>query len=1011
MFSPFDSESLENIDAIFDFECKYYQPDAYRNLVKILHRPTSFFHLNCQGISAKWEKFSLLLTELYHDLTFSFDFIGISEVFSHNCDGRIHLEGFHPIISNLREHSTRGGVALFINSKFNYVVRKDLSIFLPHIFESLFIECIVNKKKTIVGVVYRPNTPPKADLDIFSFHLIELMEMISLETKNCIIMGDINIDFLNESSHSKTSEIVDNVYSCGYSPVITQPTRVTDNSATLIDQIFLNTRGVTSNCKSGIIVTDVSDHYGVFLLANCMTQEHSQTENSPTPYRVYSENNINQFTNILQSMDLTNIISENSAQLSYDKLHEKLQAAHSLAFPLKIRQGNRKRNKHNPWITPGIIKSCKTKHKLLNKARMKNKVKPENENVVKYRKYNDILNKIIKEAKIKYFISNLEENKRNSKEVWRLLKMAIGRQRSEKVGILELLNDNKLYTGKNNIVNIFNEYFINTVEGIRNDIPNSNHDFKRYLPASCSRSIFIEPITETDIITIVKALKEKSSYGYDCISTKLLKRGLPALAAPLTHIINLSIMSGTVPEQLKLAKVIPVHKGSDPKLCNNYRPISLLPSISKIFEKVMYSKLMSFFNHTNALYKHQYGFRSGHSTVHPVLHLLNACAQAHNKRPPEHTLGIFCDLSKAFDVIDHKILLYKLHNMGVRGLALNWFESYLSNRKQYVEIENTKSNIKEIKHGVPQGSVLGPLLFLVYVNDINTKYDNNTLCFADDTTIFVTSSNPNELFLKANENLNKSYDWFCANKLKLNIKKTNYMIISPHKQNLSNNFVLKIGNECVSQVTSTKFLGINIDEKLNWTAHLSTINKRISHSLMAIRQVKHYLPLSSLKTLYFSLIHPHLLYGIIAWGNAKQTHIKRTQILQKRALRYITQSHYNAHTDPLYKATKILKLNDLYKQQVLLFMYDFCNNKLPMSFQDTYLLQSDSNNHPYPTRHTNLFITPTPRSDYAAKLPYFSFPKLANSLSEYIINASSRNLMKTKFRDNTLQLYPSQILN
>ena len=509
----------------------------------------------------------------------------------------------------------------------------------------------------------------------------------------------------------------------------------------------------------------------------------------------------------------------------------------------------------------------------------------------------------------------------------------------------------------------------------------------------------------------MKALREKTSYGHDCISTKLLKRGLPALAAPLTHIINLSIMSGIVPEQLKLAKVVPVHKGSDPKLCNNYRPISLLPSISKIFEKVMFSKLMSFFNHTNALYRHQYGFRSGHATVHPMIHLLNACAQAHNQRPPEHTLSIFCDLSKAFDIIDHSILLYKLHNMGVRGVALSWLESYLTNRKQYVEIENTKSDIKIIKHGVPQGSVLGPLLFLIYVNDINTKNDNNTLCFADDTTIFVTSSDPNELFLKANDILNKSYDWFCANKLKLNTKKTNYMIISPHKLNLNNNFVLKIGNDFISQVTSTKFLGINIDEKLKWTAHLSAINKRVSHSLMAIRQVKHYLPLSSLRTLYFALIHPHLLYGILAWGNAKQTHIKRTQILQKRALRHITKSHYNDHTDPLFKATRILKLNDLYKQQVALFMYDFCNNKLPKSFQHSYLLHSYSNSHPYPTRSTNLFIIPTPRSDFAAKLPYFNFPKIANSCSEYITNASSRNQMKTKIRNNVIQLYPSLVFD
>jgi hypothetical protein len=423
----------------------------------------------------------------------------------------------------------------------------------------------------------------------------------------------------------------------------------------------------------------------------------------------------------------------------------------------------------------------------------------------------------------------------------------------------------------------------------------------------------------------------------------------------------------------------------------------------------MYSKLMSFLNHTDALYEHQYGFRRAHSTIHPVIHLLNACAQAHNKRPTEHTLSIFCDLSKAFDVIDHKILLHKLNNMGVRGVALNWFENYLTNRKQYVKIDNAKSDTHTLNYGVPQGSVLGPLLFLIYVNDINTNNDNNILCFADDTTIFVTSSSPRELYLKANESLNKVYNWFCANKLKLNATKTNYMIISPRKLNLSNNTNLKIGNQCISQVTSAKFLGINIDEKLNWNAHFSSINRKISYSLMAIRQVKLYLPPASLKSLYFALIHPHLLYGIIAWGNAKQTHIKRTQILQKRALRYITHSQYNEHTEPLFKSTKILKLSDLYTQQVILFMYDFYSNKLPKSFLNSFHLHRNNISHPYPTRHTNLFVLSTPRSDFTARQPCFNFPVIANLFSDSIINTPSRHHLKTSTRNSTLNMYSPQI--
>jgi retron-type reverse transcriptase len=186
---------------------------------------------------------------------------------------------------------------------------------------------------------------------------------------------------------------------------------------------------------------------------------------------------------------------------------------------------------------------------------------------------------------------------------------------------------------------------------------------------------------------------------------------------------------------MKIAKVIPIYKASDPSLLKNYRPISLLPAFSKLLEKIMYDKLMSFLVSKNILYKHQYGFRSKHSTIHPILHFLNHCADANNKPQSEFTLAVLCDLSKAFDVIDHKILLHKLEAYGIRGIPNKWIENYLSNRQQYVQFENSKSSCQPINCGVPQGSILGPLLYLIYVNDIKNSCTSNILSFADDTTI------------------------------------------------------------------------------------------------------------------------------------------------------------------------------------------------------------------------------------------------------------------------------------
>jgi retron-type reverse transcriptase len=225
----------------------------------------------------------------------------------------------------------------------------------------------------------------------------------------------------------------------------------------------------------------------------------------------------------------------------------------------------------------------------------------------------------------------------------------------------------------------------------------------------------------------------------------------------MTHIINQSLATGIVPREMKIAKVIPIHKSSDPRILKNYRPVSLLPAFSKLLERIVYEKLMKFLSAKNTLYRHQYGFRPKHSTTHPIIHLLNYCATSMAKPDPEFTLAVLCDLSKAFDVINHEILLTKMNNYGIRGIAQNWFRSYLSDRQQFVEIDGKISERVPINIGVPQGSILGPLLYLIYVNDIGNSCTGNILSFADYTTLYTSNSNLNKLFENANEQVNDLY--------------------------------------------------------------------------------------------------------------------------------------------------------------------------------------------------------------------------------------------------------------
>jgi hypothetical protein len=285
------------------------------------------------------------------------------------------------------------------------------------------------------------------------------------------------------------------------------------------------------------------------------------------------------------------------------------------------------------------------------------------------------------------------------------------------------------------------------------------------------------------------------------------------------------------------------------------------------------------------------------------MHLLSHCANASSKPEQEFTLAVLCDLSKAFDVINHEILLEKLKIYGIRGIVNDWFKSYLSERSQFVEIDNIKSQKLSIKCGVPQGSTLGPLLYLIYVNDIGRSGKANILSFADDTTLYLSGTDLNKLYGDANKQINNLFEWFCSNKLSLNAKKTKYIVIRPKYLRgdlgkftiLINDIALdRIGNDCKEK--SVKFLGINLDENLTWKYHVTQVNKKVSSALFSIKQVKHVLPIECLKTLYYSLINSHFSYGILAWGNADKTTLKRSIMLQKSAIRVINRKSYNSHT-------------------------------------------------------------------------------------------------------------------
>ena len=363
-------------------------------------------------------------------------------------------------------------------------------------------------------------------------------------------------------------------------------------------------------------------------------------------------------------------------------------------------------------------------------------------------------------------------------------------------------------------------------------------------------------------------MKPNKSPGHDNIGNFIIKSVGGEIVEPLTRIFNLSLTTGIVPEKTKIAKVIPIYKKAEKDVFSNYRSVSLLPCFSKILERLVFNRCVDFIENHQILNEKQFGFRSKHSTYMAITQLVDTinCAVDKNKS----TIGIFFDLSKAFDTIDHNILLHKLEHYGFRGIVLDWFRNYLGNRKQYVFYNDCKSDMKEIVCGVPQGSILGPLLFLLYVNDIT--YASNVLdflLFADDTTITYSHSDIQSNIDIVNNELGEVSNWFKANKLSVNASKTNYMILGTHymTSKVHDDLTVILDDTVLERVKCTKFLGLLIDECLTWKTHIDCISKTISRNIGIMNKLKFSIPTRILHTLYCSLILPYINYGILIWGN------------------------------------------------------------------------------------------------------------------------------------------------
>ena len=539
--------------------------------------------------------------------------------------------------------------------------------------------------------------------------------------------------------------------------------------------------------------------------------------------------------------------------------------------------------------------------------------------------YNGYLKQCIRTAKREYYVHEFTKYKNDIRKTWDTLKDIINTKKSKSDFPPYFTDLGIKISGSKTIADKFNEYFTKIGPELARSIYTSHKiPFDNYLKSPCQLPFQFQYTTPDSIEKMIGDLKPKSSAGYDNLSSKLLTVYIKCIISrPLSIIINQSLCSGIFPSKLKLAKVIPLYKKEDQRVFGNYRPISLLSSISKIFEKDAFKQILEYFTSNNLLFESQYGFRENHSTELAALEFIDRIKlEMDRKKIP---ISIFMDLSKAFDTLNHDILLTKIQYYGIQGIALNWFQSYLTNRSQYVQYNDTSSSIREIETGVPQGSILGPLLFIIYMNDIHTVSDKfSFILYADDTTLIsplcsfshCSHNNMNYVSTMINLELTKISDWLAVNKLSLNAAKTKFMLFHNYQKIIDEDDIphLTINDTVVGRVTEFNFLGLTINECMNWNSHSSKISNKISRTLGVMIRLKRYLPFSALKLMYSSLILSHLQFAITSWGFEWE----RLSKLQKLAIRIMTNSKYNAHTDPLFKSLKLLKIKDIFDVQCMI---------------------------------------------------------------------------------------------
>lgn len=843
----------------------------------------------------------------------------------------LRVDGFKLAASFCRSHHAAGGTCILLEDKTEFIELKEINrMNIEFIFETCAIE--IPKLELIVIVIYWPDHTRMPN--IFFNSLTNLLQHVKTKylRKHVIIGGDFNIDMLVTSM--LRSDLIDLMKSYNFHQHIKEATRITETSSTCLDLIFTNFNVKKENIS--VHEYGLSDHRGTTI--QIPTNHNNARTTWSVKKRIFNDQNINNFILELNKVDFHKLMTrEKTLNENYMAFQSILTSILNKTIPLKnvkIKLNSKKKT----WLTKGIKQSCKNKrllkllvnktdNKILNNA---------------YKHYERLLKKIVKTSKRIQNIKKIKNSDNIIKSTWQLIKEQTNKiTKIDRVNI-KLTEQNKIIDNPLSIANIFNDFFLN----VANSDPSLPAPKGKPVIEPSENSMYLKPVTIPEVIKIIRELKNKKSFGHDELPPILIKKSVETLAPILSFLINQSFADGTVPDLLKLSIIKPIYKKGNKSNCTNYRPIALLPTFAKIFETAMANRLYSFCEQFNIFSKSQYGFRKNRSTSLAVFKYITDILNIINNK--KYAIGVLLDMSKAYDRVLYDILLKKLYGIGVRGIVHKWFDSYLSNRYQLVEIEHydgktgvinkVRSEKAHVTKSIPQGSVLGCILFLLYINDLPKQINHSSTVFADDISIVIPCQNATDLNVLLQTTFDTLINWLNEHNLQINYSKTKLLQFKPHqKRPLEINYsYLSNKIECAK---TYPLLGINIDSNINWKDHIANISTKLSRFTYALHELKKYTDVKTALSAYYAYAHAWLQYGIVVWGNS--TNVPNLFLLQKKCVRIIANVDNMTSCKPYFKQYKILTLTSIYILEISNFVkknlhmfpkYSRPNNLRPKSY-------------------------------------------------------------------------------